>query len=85
MFPTLKRQQVQEFGYADRKLGDYEGDHLIPLALGGSPSDARNLWPEPWVSADGWRAERKDELETVLARLICNRCGGNTWRHGAVL
>jgi hypothetical protein len=29
--------------YADRKLGDYEEDHPIPLVLGGSPSDARNL------------------------------------------
>jgi hypothetical protein len=44
---------------------------LIPLVLGGAPYDARNLWPEPWVSADGWRADRKDELETVLARLVC--------------
>jgi hypothetical protein len=68
---ALKRRQVREFGYAERKLGDYEEDHLIPLVLGGSPSDARNLWPEPWVSTDGWRADRKDELETVLARLVC--------------
>jgi hypothetical protein len=33
--------------------------------------DPRNLWPEPSVSADGWRADRKDELEKVLARLVC--------------
>jgi hypothetical protein len=68
---ALKRQQIREFGYADRKLGDYEEDHLIPLVLGRAPDDARNLWPEPWVSADGWRVDRKDELEAVLARLVC--------------
>ena len=68
---ALKRQQVSEFGYADQKISEYEEDHLIPLILGGSPDDARNLWPEPFVSADGWRADRKDELETVLARLVC--------------
>jgi hypothetical protein len=68
---ALKRQQIREFGYADRKLGDYEEDHLIPPVLGGSPDDRRDLWPEPWVSADGWRADRKDELEAVLARLVC--------------
>jgi hypothetical protein len=68
---ALKRQQVSEFGYADQRISEYEEDHLIPLILGGSPDDARNLWPEPFVSADGWRADRKDELETVLARLVC--------------
>jgi hypothetical protein len=25
---ALKRQQIREFGYADRKLSDYEEDHL---------------------------------------------------------
>jgi hypothetical protein len=44
---ALKRQQIREFGYADRKLGDYEEDHLVPLGLGGAPYDPRNLWPEP--------------------------------------
>jgi hypothetical protein len=68
---ALKRQQIREFGYADRKLGDYAEDHLIPLTLGGAPYDVRNLWPEPSVSADGWRADRKDELEKVLGRLVC--------------
>jgi hypothetical protein len=69
---ALKRQQIREFGYADRQMGDYEEDHLIPLGLGGSPSDPRNLWPEPRVSADGWNADLKDELEAVLPRLVCS-------------
>jgi hypothetical protein len=41
---ALKRQRIIEFGYTDRKLGDDEEDHLIPLGLGGAPYDARNLW-----------------------------------------
>jgi hypothetical protein len=69
---ALKREQIREFGYADRRMGDYEEDHLIPLDLGCAPDDARNLWPEPRVSADGWGADRKDELEAVLARLVCS-------------
>jgi hypothetical protein len=24
----------------------FELDHLVPLELGGAPSDPRNLWPE---------------------------------------
>jgi hypothetical protein len=69
---ALKRQQIREFGYEDRRMADYEEDHLVPLDLGGAPDDARNLWPEPRVSADGWGADRKDELEATLARLVCS-------------
>jgi hypothetical protein len=67
----LKRRQIREYGYADQRLRDYEEDHLIPLDLGGAPRDPRNLWPEPRYPADGWTAERKDELEARLVRLVC--------------
>jgi hypothetical protein len=40
--------------------------------VGGAPYDPRNLWPEPRVSADGWNADVKDELEAVLARMVCS-------------
>jgi hypothetical protein len=69
---ALKRQQIRQFGYPDRRLSDYEEDHLIPLGLGGSPADPRNLWPEPRVSADGWNADLKDELEAVLVHMVCS-------------
>ncbi len=68
---NLKRRQIRQYGYADRHLSPYEEDHLIPLSLGGSPTDPRNLWPEPRNPPDGWTAEMKDELETVLPRLVC--------------
>jgi hypothetical protein len=68
----LKRQQIRAFGYDDRRLSHYEEDHLIPLRLGGAPSDPRNLWPEPRISPDGWGADRKDEVEFALNQLVCS-------------
>ena len=68
----LKRRQIREYGYADRRLRSYEEDHLVPLDLGGSPDDPRNLWPEPRETPDGWNADRKDELEAVLVQLVCS-------------
>src|ERR1700709_1896659 len=29
---ALKRQQLREFGYTDRRMSDFEEDHLVPLA-----------------------------------------------------
>ena len=52
-------------------MQDYEEDHLVPLSLGGASDDVRNLWPEPWFPPDGWTADRKDELELALHRLVC--------------
>ena len=52
---------------------NYEEDHLISLQLGGSPTDPKNLWPEPYV---GDNAHKKDVVETALKRLICS--GGIT-------
>ena len=44
----------------------YEYDHLVSLQLGGSPNDARNLWPEP-----GKIPNPKDRLENRLRRDVC--------------
>jgi hypothetical protein len=38
-----------------------------------SAFDLRSLWPEPRATAaDGWNADLKDELETVLVRQVCS-------------
>ena len=68
----LKRRQIRAYGYADRRLRDYEEDHLVSLELRGSPDDSRNLGPEPHHTADGWGSYRKDELENALKRLVCS-------------
>ena len=46
----------------------YEEDHLISLQLGGSPTDPKNLFPEPYA---GNNARKKDVVETKLKRLVC--------------
>jgi hypothetical protein len=69
---ALKRWQLGAWvAYAGGPMREYEEDHLIPLELGGAPADQRNLWPEPREPADGWGADRKDDLERVLHGLVC--------------
>jgi hypothetical protein len=67
----IKRRQIEEYGYTNHYLSSYEEDHLIPLELGGSPTDPKNLWPEPHVAPGGWGSRRKDSLEDLLHRLVC--------------
>jgi hypothetical protein len=61
------------------KISDYELDHLIPLEIGGNPTDPRNLWMQPWerkgspaLAAAGQGAESKDVVENRLHREVCN-------------
>ncbi len=68
----LKREQIALYGYRDRRLRDYEEDHLIPLDLGGAPSDPRNLWPEPHEAPGDWGSYAKDRLESRLNDLVCS-------------
>jgi len=44
----------------------YVIDHLIPLEIGGDPTDIRNLWPEPIGEA-----RDKDKIENRLHALVC--------------
>jgi hypothetical protein len=67
----LKRRQVREYGYTDRRLRDYEEDHLVSLGIGGSPTDPRNLWPEPRHVIGGWGSDAKDRLESRLHTAVC--------------
>ncbi|HET9147562.1 MAG TPA: hypothetical protein VFN77_05900 [Acetobacteraceae bacterium] len=67
----LKKRQILAYGYRDRRPWRYEEDHLIPLSLGGSPDDPRNLWPEPHLGPDQWGSYAKDRLEGRMARLVC--------------
>jgi hypothetical protein len=46
---------------------DYEEDHLIPLELGGSPTDENNLWPEPLADA-----HRKATEANRLNQRVCS-------------
>jgi hypothetical protein len=65
----LKKEQLAQYGYADRNPKHYEEDHLIPLEIGGNPTDVHNLWPEPRNSQ--YSAGEKDKLENRLHELVC--------------
>jgi hypothetical protein len=45
----------------------YEEDHLIPIGLGGSPTDPHNLWPQPGASPNP-----KDRIEDAGVRAVCD-------------
>ena len=65
---NLKVEQIAQYGYADTLTSNYEEDHLISLELGGSPTDPKNLWPEP-----GKTPNPKDRIENLCHQKICNR------------
>jgi len=62
----LKRRQMRQYGETG-SLSDYQEDHLISLELGGSPTDPRNLWPEPYP-----RATAVDQIENELNAEVCS-------------
>ena len=64
---NLKRRQLRHPPYASsERLATFEEDHLVPLELGGSPTDERNLWPQERVGA-----AVKDRCENRAHRLVC--------------
>lgn len=66
----LKRRQLAVYGYpgiAQPGLREVEEDHLIPLELGGAPSDERNLWPQPGASPN-----EKDRVEDAAHSAVCS-------------
>jgi hypothetical protein len=65
----LKVQQIAARHLADSNPADYEEDHLIPLELGGHPTDPDNLWPQPRSGVHNSGA--KDQLENRLKAQVC--------------
>ena len=65
---TIKRQLMRQDRAAGR-VWEYDLDHVVPLELGGSPDDPRNLRLQPrWGACN---ADDKDRLETELGRRVC--------------
>ena len=62
----LKIEQMRAYGETGPPSG-YQEDHLISLELGGSPTDPRNLWPEPYP-----RAAEVDKVENELNAKVCS-------------
>jgi len=68
---ALKYSQLHS-GYnldGDMNMKNYEEDHIVPLEVGGHPSDPKNLFPEPRNIRYG--AYLKDKLENRMHRLVC--------------
>jgi hypothetical protein len=63
---ALKVKQMRQYGETGSP-SDYQEDHLISLEMGGSPTDPRNLWPEPYP-----RASEMDKTENELNSQICD-------------
>ena len=72
--------QIAEYRYADTQATHYEEDHLIPLELGGHPTDPKNLWPEPLTPILGSDLQgelgpvtpaTKNRFEAYLQRQVC--------------
>jgi hypothetical protein len=63
---AIKLKKLRDRGLTEADKSRFELDHIIPLALGGSPDDPRNLRLEPWPEAD-----RKDGVEACLAHAVC--------------
>lgn len=62
----LKITQMAQYGFSDT-LANHEEDHLIALEIGGSGTDPKNLWPEPYPGA-----HQKDQVENLLHSRVCS-------------
>jgi hypothetical protein len=66
---SLRDQAFESHGIQAHQRGEYQLDHLIPLALSGSNS-IKNLWPQSNHTSP-WNARAKDRLEARLRDLVC--------------
>jgi hypothetical protein len=68
----LKIEQLAEYGETNVSPRNFEEDHLIPLEIGGDPTNPKNLWPEPYYTSIPDRGARsKDRVENYLHRRVC--------------
>ncbi|MDQ4489482.1 hypothetical protein RBS60_04615 [Sinomonas sp. ASV486] len=71
-----KTKIMAAYGIPAEQVGDYELDHLVPLADGGA-SDIRNLWPEPNIFASAKHSTSafvhndKDQTEQDAFSALC--------------
>lgn len=65
------KRRLMDLQHPGERMADYELDHLIPISLGGAPSDTRDFWLQ---SRHGQaNAADKNVLAYVLWRLVCER------------
>jgi len=64
----LKILLMHAYNVTSQPRASFELDHLIPLELGGSPKNVKNMWPEPIKSAFVKDRSVEDKLHTA----VCN-------------
>lgn len=64
----ITQQVYQEYIIKNPGYKEFEIDHWIPLALGGS-NNIQNLWPQP-VTSPGYK--EKDYVQLYLRDQVCN-------------
>lgn len=64
----LSRQVYASYGVIQRASGEYEVDHLVNLAIGGS-NDIANLWPQATAAVPG--SKEKDRVENYVHDQVC--------------
>jgi hypothetical protein len=57
----IKAAQLAAGNYTDRDPAHYVEDQLVPIELGGAPTDQRNLWPQTTAMA---AVKERDERHT---------------------
>jgi hypothetical protein len=62
----IKKQKMADMGLPLELIGDFQLDHKLPISLGGSAHDPRNL-----VLQDLDEAEEKDIVERCLRIAVC--------------
>ena len=65
----LKKKLMKSYGFTD-SISNYEFDHLIPLEVGGSPYDVKNLWPQ--ANYGQAKSLEKDKYESYLNKQVCS-------------
>ena len=65
----VKKKLLRDAGIDESEIGQYELDHIIPLAVGGHPRKLSNLMLQGWDGEDG--ANKKDGLERKLHNMVC--------------
>src|ERR1700683_1054228 len=66
---VCKVKLLREAALDESRMGDFELDHIVPLALGGHPRKLSNLELQPLTGEHG--AWRKDALEGRMHNLVC--------------
>ena len=62
----IKREMLKQRGEPPEAADNYQLDHIIPVCLGGSPTDRSNLQLQPLA-----QAKRKDRVEKLAWRCVC--------------